>query len=77
MDFQSGGFIGGQTNLQLQQQQYHGGLGVLGIGGSSTPNNTNTMASGGSNPGGGGSGKFNSENDSECSSVTSDSIPPG
>ncbi|XP_037034279.1 transmembrane and coiled-coil domains protein 2-like isoform X3 [Bradysia coprophila] len=46
--------------------------------GSSTPNNTglaNTAGSGSNQ--GGGSGKFSNENDSECSSVTSDSIPAG
>lgn len=55
-----------------------------GIGGSSTPNNAaglnshDHVASGGSaGGGGGGSGKFNSEHESECSSVTSDSMPGG
>lgn len=49
-------------------------------GGTSTPNNTTVTAGGGSGGGGGGaggSGKFNSEHGSECSSVTSDSIPGG
>lgn len=51
--------------------------------GSTTPNNAIPTASTGSGGGGGGlntgagSGKFNSENGSECSSVTSDSIPAG
>lgn len=52
--------------------------------GSSTPNNAIPNASTGSGGGGGGmlnagggSGKFNSENGSECSSVTSESIPAG
>ncbi|XP_075146216.1 transmembrane and coiled-coil domain 2 protein Dmtn isoform X2 [Haematobia irritans] len=55
--------------------------------GSSTPNNAIPTASTGSGGGGGGggvinaggasSGKFNSENGSECSSVTSESIPAG
>lgn len=42
---------------------------------SSTPNNTTAASAGGG--GGAGSGKFSNDNDSECSSVTSDSIPPG
>uniref|UniRef100_A0A1I8NTC7 Transmembrane and coiled-coil domains protein 1 n=1 Tax=Stomoxys calcitrans TaxID=35570 RepID=A0A1I8NTC7_STOCA len=51
--------------------------------GSSTPNNAMPTASTGSgggnmiNAGGAGSGKFNSENGSECSSVTSESMPAG
>lgn len=50
--------------------------------GSTTPNNAIPNAStgsggGGVNTGGAGSGKFNSENGSECSSVTSESIPAG
>lgn len=50
--------------------------------GSTTPNNAIPTAStgsggGGINAGGAGSGKFNSENGSECSSVTSESIPAG
>lgn len=49
--------------------------------GSSTPNNVipnaSTGSGGGGNHGGAGSGKFNSENGSECSSVTSESIPAG
>uniref|UniRef100_A0A1I8NH81 Transmembrane and coiled-coil domains protein 1 n=1 Tax=Musca domestica TaxID=7370 RepID=A0A1I8NH81_MUSDO len=52
--------------------------------GSSTPNtaipNASTGSGGGGgmlNAGGAGSGKFNSENGSECSSVTSESIPAG
>lgn len=44
-------------------------------GGTSTPNNTTVTAAG--SGGAGGSGKFNSEHGSECSSVTSDSIPGG
>lgn len=52
------------------------------IGGTSTPNNAAGLNSvdnhgGGSGGGGGGSGKFNSEHESECSSVTSDSMPGG
>lgn len=46
--------------------------------GSSTPNNAAAVGgtgSGSNQGGGGGSGKFS--NDSECSSVTSDSIPAG
>lgn len=52
-------------------------------GGTSTPNNTTVTAGGSAGVGGGGntgtmgSGKFNSEHGSECSSVTSDSIPGG
>lgn len=51
----------------------------LNAGGTSTPNNTTVTAagSGGAGGGAGGSGKFNSEHGSECSSVTSDSIPGG
>lgn len=51
--------------------------------GSTTPNNaipnasTGSGGGGGLNTGGAGSGKFNSENGSECSSVTSESIPAG
>ncbi|XP_011184975.1 transmembrane and coiled-coil domains protein 2 isoform X2 [Zeugodacus cucurbitae] len=46
--------------------------------GSSTPNNNIAATSTGSgNTGGAGSGKFNSDNGSECSSVTSESIPAG
>ncbi|KAM7360174.1 transmembrane and coiled-coil domain 2 protein Dmtn isoform 1-T2 [Cochliomyia hominivorax] len=51
--------------------------------GGTTPNNaiptasTGSGGAGGINAGGAGSGKFNSENGSECSSVTSDSIPAG
>ncbi|XP_046811987.1 transmembrane and coiled-coil domains protein 2, partial [Lucilia cuprina] len=50
--------------------------------GCTTPNNAIPTAStgsggGGINTGGAGSGKFNSENGSECSSVTSESIPAG
>ncbi|XP_036325775.1 transmembrane and coiled-coil domains protein 2 isoform X2 [Rhagoletis pomonella] len=45
---------------------------------SSTPNNNIAATSTGSGTtGGAGSGKFNSENGSECSSVTSESIPAG
>lgn len=50
-----------------------------GVAGTSTPN-AGLMAVGDTSTtigGGGGSGKFNSEHESECSSATSDSIPPG
>uniref|UniRef100_A0A1L8D970 Putative conserved plasma membrane protein n=1 Tax=Nyssomyia neivai TaxID=330878 RepID=A0A1L8D970_9DIPT len=47
-------------------------------GGTSTPNNTMIVTIPPTNQASaGGSGKFNSENDSECSSVTSDSLPAG
>ncbi|CAD6995741.1 unnamed protein product [Ceratitis capitata] len=46
--------------------------------GSSTPsNNIAATSTGSGNTGGAGSGKFNSDNGSECSSVTSESIPAG
>lgn len=62
-----------------------GGCGIIGGGGSSTPNNAvnsidavgSVSGGGGGSAGGGGSGKFNSEHESECSSVTSDSMPGG
>ncbi|XP_055687075.1 transmembrane and coiled-coil domains protein 2 isoform X3 [Lutzomyia longipalpis] len=56
----------------MESQSQHG------AGGTSTPNNTMIVTIPPTNQaGGGGSGKFNSENDSECSSVTSDSLPAG
>ena len=46
-----------------------------------TPNNTtgnpHATSTGSGHTGGAGSGKFNSDNGSGCSSVTSESIPPG
>jgi hypothetical protein len=53
--------------------------------GAVTPNNSGTMTSVGSSgnaghpniTGGGSSGKLNSEQESECSSVTSESMPRG
>lgn len=46
--------------------------------GNSIPGNLIPAASTGSgHTGGAGSGKFNSDNGSECSSVTSESIPAG
>lgn len=48
--------------------------------GTSTPNNASNIpaqSTGSGNTGGAGSAKFNSDNGSECSSVTSESIPAG
>ncbi|XP_037924546.1 transmembrane and coiled-coil domains protein 2 isoform X2 [Hermetia illucens] len=61
----------GALNVSANQSELH-------VGSVSTPNNTihaASMSSG--NTGGAGSGKFNSDNGSECSSVTSESIPAG
>ncbi|XP_068153180.1 transmembrane and coiled-coil domain protein 3 isoform X2 [Drosophila tropicalis] len=69
---------------QQQQQQQQQQMDVLGNerlhqGGNSTGSGGGNHTGGGGGGGGGGSGtgKFNSDNGSECSSVTSESIPAG
>ncbi|XP_059615962.1 transmembrane and coiled-coil domains protein 2 isoform X1 [Phlebotomus argentipes] len=68
------------TDPELNTLNLAGMEAQLGAGGTSTPNNTMIVTMPPTNQAstaGGGSGKFNSENDSECSSVTSDSLPAG
>ncbi|XP_059615964.1 transmembrane and coiled-coil domains protein 2 isoform X2 [Phlebotomus argentipes] len=68
------------SNPELNTLNLAGMEAQLGAGGTSTPNNTMIVTMPPTNQAstaGGGSGKFNSENDSECSSVTSDSLPAG